>query len=415
MRVHAFTDGLSMNWSAGRLSVFTSLFAASALAFGLSAARAGGRANRSPDEERVFVTAKDSSKESDDAGMAGPGSTPIGKWLVPAATVSDVLTALSESASGRRLVDEARAAWSGERVSGEKVDDVLLRKIRFGVVSKTDAVLTRHYTPETNSERRSREVTVILRKNERLLDQVLDLGHELIHALAPPSWDPYDPTLSPGRYIFALLEKRGGEIEAVTSECQVASELERTHQILTKRCDRYFDSVPGTRLDAYAKVNRARIQRDFYRVGKWNFLIRTKLKDEAKMFPFLSQLEPELYSATGRAPYPAALIKEYEEITRVACTNVSNRRRLAMGTAASDSGRSPASVAATVSGPAPVVSAPESASASGNASGISAPVNAGNLASAAGESDLFLQRRCPAEATPTSNESATNSQSAPAR
>jgi hypothetical protein len=264
-------------------------------------------------------------------------------WSSPAGSVSDVVQALGRTDSGKLLLDRARTVWGEERTSNENSDDVILRKIQFGLVSKTDAVLTRHYQPETKAESRTRTVTVILKKNETLLDQVLDLAHELIHALAPPSWDPYDPSLSPGRYIYALLEKKGGEIEAVSSECQVAGEIEAIFGLPTKRCDRYFDRVDAARAPASLKdsqtsasrtersakvqVNRLKIQRDFYRVGKWNFLVKAKLKDEAKMFPLLSQMEPELYSATGRAPYPAALLREYEEITQVACTNVWNRKK----------------------------------------------------------------------------------------
>lgn len=244
----------------------------------------------------------------------------------PATHLKEVLAVLNETESGKKLIENAKSIWNSEKQKNENIEDVLERKIIFGVVSKTDAVLTRHYNPETKSENRVRTVTVILKKNESKLDQVLDLSHELIHALAPPSWDPYDPTLSPGRYIYALLEKKGGEIEAVTSECQVAYEIEKKFQTKTKRCDRYFksDSSDGSKEDSI--VNRSQIQKDFYRIGKWGLTVKNKLKDEVKMFPFLSEMEPELYSATGRAPYPAALINEYEEITKIACQNVINRK-----------------------------------------------------------------------------------------
>ena len=270
------------------------------------------------------------------------------RWNDPALSVEEILEALSLTESGKELLEKAKVIWNSEREVGvlasrnESVDELLQRKIIFGFVSKTDAVLTRHYQPETNTEIRTRTVTVILRRNQKLIDQVLDLAHELIHALAPPTWDPYDPTLSRGRYIFALLEKNGGEIDAVTSECQVAGEIEKSFKFQTKRCDRYFSNIHfnnshsgSSRVGAEPGrgeflVNRAKIQKDFYRVGKWSFLVRAKLKEEAKMFPFLSQLEPELYSATGRAPYPAALIREYEEITKVACSNVRNRKKVKM-------------------------------------------------------------------------------------
>lgn len=250
-------------------------------------------------------------------------------WAEPAREPLQVIQTLKLTPSGRRILESGMRYW---KISNS---DELSRVVKFGPVSKTDAVLTRQYNPETGAESRSREVTVILKSTQSLLDGVLDLAHELTHATTNPSWDPYDPTLTVGRYIYALLESPGGEVDAVSFECQVASELEAQFQISTKRCDRYFKTISET---SPGSVDRSRIQKDFYRVGRWSTFVKGKLKDETKLFPFLSGLTPELYSATGRAPYPAALVQEYEELNRIACRNAATRQAQA---------RAPASVGAS--------------------------------------------------------------------
>lgn len=200
-----------------------------------------------------------------------------------------------------------------------------------GRVSRTDAVLTRHYQPDTGQEVRERSVKVILRIDQALAESALDLAHELTHAVNEPSWDPYDPALTVGRYIQAALEADGGEIDAVEHECKTAREFVVNLGLKISRCDRYIRG---------ASVERSAIQKDFYRVGEAVGDVKSRLQDESKLFPFLSGDEPELYSATGSAPYPVALIREYEELNRVACENV---RRRAQG-ASEDAGRSPASL-----------------------------------------------------------------------
>jgi hypothetical protein len=163
------------------------------------------------------------------------------------------------------------------------------------------------------------------------MDVAMDLAHELVHATTPPTWDPYDPTLTAGKYMHAALEANGGEIDAVFAECEVAVDLKRDLDIRSNRCDRY---LVLTGLENKLSVDRTKIQGDFYRVGKWENYVRTRLGKETGRFPLLSTKEPELYSATGSAPYPVALMREYDELNRVACENARKR----------GDGRSPASI-----------------------------------------------------------------------
>jgi hypothetical protein len=227
--------------------------------------------------------------------------------------------------AGKKILTRAENFWNESSREG------VLRHLAYGPVSRTDAVLTRHYHQESGEEVRERFVTVILRKDQDLKDVAMDLAHELTHATTPPTWDPYDPTLTPGKYMHAALEANGGEIEAVFTECEVAVDLKIELDMRSSRCDRYLVLTGNTNK---LTVDRTKIQADFYRVGSWETFVRARLGKEIDRFPLLSQKEPELYSATGSAPYPVALMREYEELNRVACENVRKR----------SGGRAPASV-----------------------------------------------------------------------
>lgn len=244
----------------------------------------------------------------------------------PAKIARDAIALLDRIPAGKRILTRAENFWNEASREG------LLRHLAYGPVSRTDAVLTRHYQPDTGAEVRERFVTVVLRKDQALIDVAMDLAHELTHATTPPTWDPYDPKLTAGKYMHAALEGTGGEIDAVVTECEVAVDLKRDLEMGSNRCDRYLVLAGAENKLA---VDRAKIQGDFYRVGHWEAYVRGRLGKETPQFPLLSTKEPELYSATGGAPYPVALMREYDELNRVACENVRKR----------GDGRSPASVA----------------------------------------------------------------------
>lgn len=243
----------------------------------------------------------------------------------PAKVAHDAIALLARVPAGKRILTRAQTFWNESSLEG------LLKHLAYGSVSRTDAVLTRHYRPDTGEEVRERFVTVILKKDQALSDVAMDLAHELTHATTPPTWDPYDPKLTPGKYVHAALEAKGGEVDAVFTECEVAVDFKRELDLASNRCDRYIQ-ISGN--ENRLGVDRAKIQMDFYRVGHWEPLVRSRLGRESGLFPLLSIKEPELYSATGGAPYPVALIREYDELNRVACENARKR----------DEGRSPASV-----------------------------------------------------------------------
>lgn len=257
--------------------------------------------------------------------MAADPSTPEWRKTESAKVARDAIALLDKVPAGKRILTRAQNFWNEANREG------ILRHLAYGPVSRTDAVLTRHYQPETGTETRERYVTVILRKDQALMDVAMDLAHELTHATTPPTWDPYDPKLTAGKYMNAALEANGGEIDAVFTECAVAVDFKRELDLRSTRCDRYV-VLSGN--ENRLAVDRAKIQSDFYRVGHWEPYVRARLGKEVDGFPLLSTKEPELYSATGGAPYPVALMREYDELNRVACENVRKR----------GDGRSPASV-----------------------------------------------------------------------
>ncbi len=233
---------------------------------------------------------------------------------------------LSKSVSGRKLLEQARVFWN--------LDDALdiARYLKWDAASRTDAVLIRHFDPRTGLEDRERRVTIFLRANQKLEEAVMDLAHELSHAVSKPVWDPYDPDLSAADYLYTSIEGPGGEIEAVSRECQVSYELQGLGEFDLSRCERYFGSTGGStggtlRRDETPHVIRDLIRADFYKVGKWYPKLRERLGTHLRRFPMLSAQAPRLYSSTGQSPYPYALLREYEELTEIACENSRNRLR----------------------------------------------------------------------------------------
>lgn len=238
--------------------------------------------------------------------------------------LSTALNVLSHIPSGQQILRQAQSFWN------LPIRNVL----RWGKASKTDAVLTRHFDTKTGQETREREVVVYLRKDQRLENLILDLVHELVHATSRPSWDPYDPRLTPGKYIWAAIEGEGGEVDAVAFECRVGFELLDRFGVESgarERCEGYL-----AKKGPHARIDRNLIRRDFYRIGKWGHDLAQQLGTERRLFPLLTSEVPRLFSSTGNAPYPVALLREFEELSQIACNN--SRKRFM-----SERERSPAS------------------------------------------------------------------------
>jgi hypothetical protein len=241
--------------------------------------------------------------------------------------IERVLAILENTSTGHKILERARKQW-GLRSGLDEIQ----KYIRWSNVSKTDAVLVRTFDSETGVEKRERRVTVLLRQNQSELEVILDLAHEMTHATDTPAWDPYDPDLTVGSYVSQAIEGPGGEAAALENECRVARELHAKGPA-QERCAPYW--LPGNGVD------RAKIVADFYRVGHERNKVIERFGDgrDERVRSQISADRPILFSSTGRAPYPVALIAEYTDITTAACRNTLRRVELAGGKL-----RSPASV-----------------------------------------------------------------------
>jgi len=257
----------------------------------------------------------------DPAAHPAPGSVDE-----PSRRFVHALEVLNHTAQGRDLLLAAQRLWKSPLGSL----GALSSHLQFDSVSRTDAVLTRHYDRSTGAETHEREVTVFIKKSQSLQDLVLDIAHELTHATGSPSWDPYDPDLDEIQYMLSAIDGPGGEVDALMSECRVAFELQERFGAEIKRCDSYLE-------DAQERtISRNKIRADFYRVGKWYPELQVRLGERLEeLGGVLSSSSPALYSSTGRAPYPVALLEEYRQITEIACEN--SRKRAGRGLAGQSS------------------------------------------------------------------------------
>lgn len=297
-----------------RGSFFCLILAGLTLAFGgaregLEVRAASSGAALGATESSVGESSVAYSSAADSSGHSGSGGT------VRQGRLRDALEILIRTTAGRAVVARAQRYWKAE------FPERILDHLRWGKASKTDAVITRYYNTATGEERRERQVVVFLKAEQRLDDLVLDLAHELVHATTRPAWDPYDPELTPARYIHNAIEGEGGEADAVEAECRVSLELRARFGTSSLRCEEYA-TERGT-------LDRTRILSDFYRVGRWHAELDRRFGSELKRFPLLSGRAPRLFSSTGQTPYPVALSREYDEITDIACRNARKRRALA--------------------------------------------------------------------------------------
>jgi hypothetical protein len=230
--------------------------------------------------------------------------------------IKSALETLSQMEAGRPLVQKAQSVWGALTVQA------LAQHFQWGEVSRTDSVITRHYDSSSGTEKRQRDTVILLRRDQPSTELLLDMAHEMVHATAQPTFDPYDPTLSSGRYIRAALEGEGGEVNAVVKECEVALEITAHTGEVIDRCKGYYGGDGRRVLNG---VDRERILHDFYKVGHWKKGLMQKLGRDSTVSLLLTEETPAFYSSTGRSPYPVALFEEFVELTRTACDNTFKR------------------------------------------------------------------------------------------
>lgn len=224
-----------------------------------------------------------------------------------------LLSTLNHLEVGQGLLNGAKKNWGLKKLS-----EMAGTQVQWGSVSRTDTLLTRHFNPKTGKEVRKREITIFLKENQPDTEALLDLVHELVHMTSRPSFDPYDPSLTPSQYVKVSIEGKGGEVDAVMTECMAEEELRLKFHYPQKRCQSYSRKI-------LLEEMREQIRKDFYKTGKWYSYVVEKLGKDKDQLDVLSAEVPQFYSSTGRAPYPVALYHEFEELTESACENTVRR------------------------------------------------------------------------------------------
>jgi hypothetical protein len=228
------------------------------------------------------------------------------------ARIAAAIRLIGATSAGDELLERARALW-GDRPEAWLEQGM----IREGRVSRTDATLTRSWDASTGVEFREREVVVHLKLDQPLQEISLDLAHELTHAVVQPAWDPYDPELRVENYVRTAIEGPGGEVDAILRECRAAFELEAAGKVAISRCDRYRNSY-----QANGRISREQVTRDFYASGKSFEKVPESVR---RRIPEISMDDPIYFSSTGETPYPLVLVREYETLNEVACSNTRSR------------------------------------------------------------------------------------------
>lgn len=250
-------------------------------------------------------------------------------WAAPDSEwgrLQQAMKILKRSTSGQVLLAEASRALGlrMEQWEAKEKDSPVSKVLIPSDLSRTDSTLTRVIHPTTGVETLKRETRVAIRVDQPLEDVVLDLAHELTHAARSQPIDPYDPDLTAEKYIILSLRGPGGEVEAVEMECRVGLELAKAFSLEMKRCRSYGDidqnSLP-------IRMNMEKILAAFGALGERYSELQARLGDEVvRRHRWLSSQSPELVSSTGNAPYPLALLEEYESLTEAACRN--SRKRI---------------------------------------------------------------------------------------
>ncbi len=243
------------------------------------------------------------------------------------ARLRQAILILKESQTGQALMKDVTLAFGlqwGTDVTKNIGEWPLTEFLYPSDISRTDSSLTREIDSKTGEERLRRETSVAIRVDQPLEDVVLDLAHELTHAARSQPIDPYDPDLTAEKYIILSLQGPGGEVDAVEMECRVGLELAQAYQLEMKRCRSYGDITSGPQ---QVRMKKDRILAAFGALGEHYQAFQARLGEEVlHRHPWLTARQAELVSSTGNAPYPLALLEEYEAMTEAACRN--SRKRI---------------------------------------------------------------------------------------
>ena len=228
-----------------------------------------------------------------------------------------VIRALDKTAMGHFILMKATAKAAEE---GKTLLDIL----KVGEGSLTDTTLIRKFSPSNPDAMvfESRSV-VYLNRHLKMIDAILDLGHELTHYVYRKSFNPYTDSFKLEKFIRSTVEGRGGEVDAYVVECKILNEL------FPGKLEQY--SKCHLIVDESGKISKQKAIREFYKVGSFF----EKMKDEVDPFEFDLKKESQIVrdksyfiSSAYGVPYPLAAVYEYKTIMGAACQN--DKKRLTL-------------------------------------------------------------------------------------
>lgn len=225
---------------------------------------------------------------------------------------------LSSTPMGKNLL---MAAKTVSKKRGNKLES----QISLSAKSYTDTTVVRKYNlKEPLKTHFSIRSVVKIQRDNTLFVGVLDLAHELVHFTYRPPVNPYLSTWSFPEFFRQSLEGAGGEVEALSMECIIRTQLiERyfnSNENLLGACRQYVKE------DGVLKYELLRAH--FYRVGANFKELRKKflnLEMGQRVLNSLTDLNPVFTSSIYNLPYPLAIYYEFEQMTQKVCDNDMNR------------------------------------------------------------------------------------------
>jgi len=189
--------------------------------------------------------------------------------------------------------------------------------VSFGENSKTVTRIQRVFSPNDRSIQYVRKSEIVLNKNQKLQELLMDFVHELTHTLYRNEQKIiYDPALTLSEYIRYGIEGRGGEAEAVQNECNFLFEFD-AQKFKSHWCNDFLSKNKKIK-----KFNRKKLIKAFYKVGpESNETEELKNALDIDILKKISNAKEYFISSSVQKSYPLALLKEYRTINKKTCDN----------------------------------------------------------------------------------------------
>lgn len=223
---------------------------------------------------------------------------------------------LEKSTTARKILSKAYTICGGEKGLLEKC-------VESGEGSLTDFSLSRKYS-QSDPTKMEHVVSkkVILNRNLRIMDAVMDLIHELTHFSLKVPYNPYVDNFTAKTFINETIQGVGGEVDAFSTECKVLRELSPYAFDRHSQCQ--------VLLDDKGRISRAKAIKSFWQVGEYF----NKFNEECEsmgidlVFELLTDKDIAFTSAAYDYPYPLAALLEYQMVKEQSCKNDFTRLKI---------------------------------------------------------------------------------------